>query len=118
MKMKLRQYTVRGSMKVSRDDMRLLRSDRKKCTVRRGTISIEGEELEMTDGRVMEMVRILRVDNTKRFVDLSDKEAVEEGFKNREDLLADLRRFYPNIEDEEPVTVIYFERLDGTKSMF
>jgi len=116
--MNFRQYTVRGTMKISRDDMTLLRANRKKCTVRRGTISVEGEELQMTDGRATEKVRILKVDNSKRFIDLSDAEAIEEGFRDKAELLADLRRFYPRIADEESVTVIYFERIEVTRSLF
>jgi len=105
-------------MKISRSDMALLRMGKKKCTVRLGTASVASEEIVMTDGRLSVPVKILRIDTSRCFKDLTDQDAMDEGFQNREELWKDLKHYYPRVLDEDPVTVIYFERVGPNPSMF
>ncbi len=116
--MEARRFTYSGSMKISRSDMALLRAGRKKCTVRLGTATVADSEIVMTDGRTSVPVRILNVDSSKCFSDLTDQDAMDEGFHNREELWRDLKQYYPRAADNDPVTVIHFEAVNAAPSLF
>ncbi|WP_456482406.1 ASCH domain-containing protein [Methanopyrus sp.] len=65
-------------------------------------------------GYVYGKVRITDV-RTKRVRDLTDEDAKLDGFENREELLKALRDHYPNLRDDDIVTIIEFkwvERFD------
>ncbi|WP_456483995.1 ASCH domain-containing protein [Methanopyrus kandleri] len=59
-------------------------------------------------GYVYGKVRITNV-RTKRVRDLTDEDAKLDGFENREELLKALRDHYPNLRDDDIVTIIEFE---------
>lgn len=113
-----RQYTYSSKIKISSADMVLLRASRKKCTIRLGIASVASNEIIITDGRSHVPVRITKVDTSRRFGELTDQDARDEGFSTREELIRDLRHFYPRARDEDPVTVIYFEELGRPPSLF
>ena len=113
-----RQYTYSGPIKISRGDMVLLQAGRKKCTIRMGTATVASSETTMSDGRNSVPVRILRVDTARRFKDLTDQDALDEGFGSREELVRDLRQYYPRAAEDDPITVIYIEPLNRTPSLF
>ncbi len=104
-----RKYTYRGTIKISRDDMRLLKENRKTCTVRLGTASVDSPEILMSDGRESVPIRIVRIDTSRSLAELTDEDAHAEGFANRGELLSDLNKYYPGAAPSDPVTVIYFE---------
>jgi hypothetical protein len=108
----------RERIKISRADMHWLRSGRKRCTIRMGTASVDGDRINVTDGTRNVPVRILRVINDKRFGDLSEEEAHDEGFGTRDELITDLKKYYPRALETDPVTIIYFEPLDSAPSLF
>jgi len=113
-----RPYTYSGKIKISREDMRLLRAGRKKCTIRMGRASVATQYILLSDGRTSLPVRILKVDNDRCLKELTDQDARDEGFHTREELMQDLRRYYPWAKDNDPVTVIYFELLDPQIPLF
>ncbi len=113
-----RRYTYSGSIKISRDDMKLLRAGRKRCTIRLGLATVATPEIKMSDGRTSVFVRIVRVDATRRLKELTDTDARDEGFSTREELLRDLRQYYPRATDNDQITVIYFEPITDTPSLF
>jgi hypothetical protein len=113
-----RRFTYSGSMKISRTDMALLRAGKKRCTVRLGTASVAGSEIVMTDGRTSVPVRILNVDTSRHLSELTDQDAIDEGFENKEELWKDLRHFYPRATDNDSVTVIHFECLNSSPTLF
>ena len=111
-------YTYTGTIKISRDDMKLLRSGRKRCTIRLGLATVATPEIKMSDGRTSILVRILKVDASRRLKELTDTDARDEGFSSREDLLRDLRQYYPRAADDDPITVIYFEPISNIPPLF
>lgn len=55
-------------------------------------------------------VRILKIDYSRKFRELTIEEAVVEmGYTNLDELVTDVKGFYPDIEDESPLTTIEFE---------
>ncbi|WP_457619864.1 ASCH domain-containing protein [Methanopyrus sp.] len=59
-------------------------------------------------GYVYGKVRITDV-RTKKVKDLTDEDAKLDGFENREELLKALRNHYPNLRDDDVVTIVEFE---------
>ena len=116
--MALREHTYSGTIKISRDDMRLLKAHRKRCTVRLGTASVATPEILMSDGRESVPVRIVRVDTSRCLAELTDDDARSEGFETREELLKDLSKHYPRAAPSDPVSVIYFENLSVAPTRF
>lgn len=49
----------------------------------------------------------------KRLFEVTTVEWQADGYANREEMLLDLRRFYPKIGSGSPVTVIYWENVRG-----
>jgi hypothetical protein len=107
-----RNFTYRRRIKVSSADLRLAKAGRKTCTIRLGKLSVEGDVLDLSDGRENVKIKLLCVENDKYFKDLNDSHAQREGFSKLEELVQDLKRYYRNIEDLQPITIINFKVLD------
>jgi hypothetical protein len=103
-----RRFTYKGQIKISPSDMSLLQDGRKKCTIRLGIIEVQGTNLLMTDGKQRVMVRVSEVDNHRVYRELTEQDAVDEGFSSLDDLRKDLAKYYGKIDAEQPVTVIRF----------
>jgi hypothetical protein len=112
-----RKRTYSGAIKISRHDMRLLKANRKKCTVRLGTATVATPVILMSDGTDSVPVRIVRVDTSRNLSQLTDDDARAEGFETREQLLDDLSKYYPRAAPSDPVTVIYFEPVRGDPAL-
>ncbi len=54
---------------------------------------------------------VLGVDTSRHFEDLTDQDALDEGFQNKQELVEDLKRYYRRLDAHQPITVIYFEPL-------
>jgi hypothetical protein len=111
-------YRYNKMIKISRGDMSLLRAGKKTCTVRLGNASVGDSEIEMSDGRVSVRVRITNVDNSRTFNELTDEDAKAEGLSSREELLLDLRKYYPRVTANDQVTVISFQPLATPGTLF
>lgn len=112
MGIKNRRFTYKGQIKISSSDMSLLQDGRKKCTVRVGIIDINGTNLFMTDGKQRVKIRISEVDTHRVYRELTDQDALDEGFSSLEELQKDLSKYYGKIDPEQPVTVIRFDTAD------
>jgi hypothetical protein len=107
-----RRFTYKGQIKISPSDMALLQEGRKKCTVRVGIIDVNGTQLFMTDGMHRVSIRISEVDNHRVYRELTNQDALDEGFSSLEELQKDLSKYYGKIDPEQPVTVIRFDVAD------
>jgi hypothetical protein len=103
-----RSFTYRGQIKVSKSDLRLAKAGRKTCTIRFGTAMVQGDEIDLTDGRDRIRVRILAVDTHRPYADITDEEARADGVDSLAALDADLRRFYGRLHPDQPMTLIHF----------
>ena len=108
-----REFTYRGRIKVSSSDLQLAMIGKKRCTIRLGKIGVAGRQINLTDGKDVLPVRITGVDTSRTFVQLNDQDARDEGFDSRAELIADLRQYYRAIDDQQPITVIYFDRAES-----
>ena len=113
-----RRFVYTNVIKVSRGDMTLLRAGKKKCTIRMGNASVANPQINVSDGRTSVLVRITDIDNTRTFEQLTDQDAHDEGFSTRDELISDLRKYYPRARPTDPVTVIRFELAQQAPSLF
>ncbi len=105
-----RQFTYKHRIKVSSEDLALAKSGKKTCTIRLGTISVAGELIDLSDGQEALKVRVVSVE-TEPFRNLTQKHAEWEGFSSIDELRSDLAKYYRRIEQDQPVTIIRFERI-------
>ncbi|SRR5258708_27588347 len=113
-----RKLVYTNVIKISREDMALLRAGKKKCTIRMGNASVSRPEINVSDGRISVLVRITGIDSSRTFGQLTDEDAHAEGFSTRDELISDLRKYYPRAGPDDQVTVISFEPVADTPSLF
>ncbi len=104
-----RRFTYKRQIRISPSDMALLRDGKKKCTVRIGTIGVDGTDMVMTDGRQRVNIRVTDVDTRRVYRELRNDDAINEGFSSLEELQKDLSKYYGKIDPEQPMTVIKFD---------
>lgn len=104
-----RKFTYRRRIKVSANDLRLAKQGKKTCTIRIGTLGVEGSIVDLSDGHEALKVKIRSVETDKCFRDLGAEHARLEGFSSVEELRNDLQKYYGNIEAEQPITIITFD---------
>ncbi len=107
-----RQFTYKGRIKVSTDDLALAKSGKKTCTIRLGTANVDGELMDLSDGRDVLKVRIKSVE-TEPYRNLSHQHAQWEGLSTVEELRNDLEKYYRHVDQDQPFTIIRFERVSA-----
>ena len=82
---------------------------RKVTTVRKGIKRYPvGRIVDLTaNNRPFARARVDRV-VVKRVKELTERDALLDGFESREELIDALKKIYGNVEDEELVTVVHF----------
>ncbi|HID43092.1 MAG TPA: ASCH domain-containing protein [Archaeoglobaceae archaeon] len=80
----------------------------KRTTIRKGIKKYSGNVLLTSDGSVFAEAKIKKV-VVKRVKELTDEDARTDGFGNLEELLSALKRIYGNLDENEFVTIVYFE---------
>ncbi len=88
----------------------LILSGKKKSTVRKGIKSYEmGKVVYLTaSSKPFAKAKITKA-VVKRVKELSDEDAIKDGFKSREELIEALRKIYGRIDESDLVTIIHFE---------
>jgi hypothetical protein len=86
----------------------LVRAGAKRSTVRAGLRQIDPGPAEIVSGTVRIPVRVTLVEY-KTFGSLTHADAVSDGFSSRDDLHRALRAFYPELDDDDAVSVIHFD---------
>jgi len=93
-----------------------LLSGKKRATIRKGIVVPKYKEMIVHGGgRPVAKIRINRV-YYKKLKDLSDSDAIKDGFRNKSELLKALETVYPGIKPDDWVTIIEFDvvqRLDN-----
>ena len=85
-------------------------SGKKRTTVRKGIRTYpSGRLVELTaNGKTFALARIRKV-VVKRVSELTDEDALRDGFEKRKDLISALKRIYGSIDDREFVTIVHFD---------
>lgn len=105
---KVRRYTA-DHLKLVDKFHDLVSEGKKTSTIRLGFVFINNESLTLTFVQKPELtIKILKIDYSKCLKDITDSDAVKDGFENSESLKNELLKFYPNITDDSQVTIFYF----------
>ena len=100
------------------DDLLLaiIGGDGERVTVRKGKRDIELGELLFIGSRDEGLRYIVTVTEVRhlRIVDVDDDVVEAEGFSNWNDFYKDMKKFYPDLDLTDEVTVVYFEIADVT----
>ncbi len=84
-------------------------SGRKRATIRLGVVKLRYNELIVHGGgRPVAKIRVRNV-YYKRVKDLTDEDAVKDGFRSREELIKALRKTYGDVKPDDYVTIIEFD---------
>jgi hypothetical protein len=89
----------------------LVRAGAKRSTVRAGRRRIGPGPAEIVSGNVRIPIRITLVEH-KPFGALTHADALADGFNSRDDLYKALHTFYPELSDNDAVSVIHFDLND------
>jgi ASC-1-like (ASCH) protein len=92
------------------DYVSLVRAGKKRSTVRKGIRKIESTLADLVAGKYRLRVLVTDLD-VKPFGTLSASDAERDGFETLADLQHALHRFYPDITQSDPVTIIGFRPL-------
>lgn len=90
--------------------VKMILDGKKRTTIRKGLKNYPvGKIVEFTaNNKVFCKARILKA-VVKRLRELSDKDAIDDGFRSKEELVKALKRIYGDVRDDEFVTIVHFE---------
>ena len=89
----------------------LILKNTKKSTIRQGIVIIKNKLILIEYNKRKILVKITKIDYSKRFGDLNENYAITDGFKSLSDLKNQLKSFYPDISKKDPITIINFEKV-------
>lgn len=101
---------MRSRINFDEEYVKIILDGKKRTTIRKGLKSYPvGKIVEFTaNNKVFCKARILKA-VVKRLKELNDKDAIDDGFKNKEELVKALKRIYGDVGDDEFVTIVHFE---------
>jgi|SRR5580658_705642 hypothetical protein len=93
---------------IAKEFLGLVRAGKKTSTIRRGIRTWAIGPVILTSGDEQVVVKVTRVSH-KMFGSLTEEDARRDGFDSLCDLGSALKRFYPTINSEIPVTILSFK---------
>jgi len=91
--------------------LKALYGGRKKSTIRPGVLRVGDKVYIHSKGRIVAVAQVEQV-LYKRVKELTDEDAVLDGFKSREELVAYLKKRYPGLRDGAIVTIVRFGKVE------
>jgi len=91
--------------------LKALYEGRKKSTIRPGVLRVGDRLYIHSKGRIVAIARVEEV-LYKRVKELTDEDAVLDGFNSLEELIAYLKKRYPGLKDDAIVTIVRFEKVE------
>ena len=81
----------------------------KVSTIRYGLIFLSDKLISFNSEERRINVILERVDYSKSFGDLTQENALNDGFQSLEELKKELKKFYPDILDSDQISIIHFK---------
>lgn len=81
---------------------------KKTSTIRYGLVFVTDNYISLVSSSRTQMVRITKIEYDKKYGDLDEKIAQQDGFSSLSELKTQLERFYPDISVDDPITIINF----------
>lgn len=86
----------------------LVLKGKKKTTIRYGYVFLTDNYIPLVSNSRTLRVRITKIDYSKKYGDLDEKDAKQDGFNSLSELKSQMERFYPSISANDPITIISF----------
>ncbi len=87
---------------------KLIIQGKKRATIRIGKVEVRAKEFYIhSGGRIIAKAELESVEY-KKVRDLTDEDARLDGFKNKEELIEELKSYYGKLSDDDIVTIIKF----------
>ncbi|RLE69152.1 MAG: hypothetical protein DRJ34_01490 [Thermoprotei archaeon] len=89
--------------------LKLIFSGKKTTTIRRGIIKPKHRRVYLHSGG--KIVGELEIKSVKYLTvkDLTERDARKDGFENKEELLDGLKKFYPDLNEDDYITILEFK---------
>ena len=81
----------------------------KTSTIRYGLVFFSDNKIPLISNNKTVNIRILKLDYSKTFGELDENDAKRDGFTSLLELRDELQRIYPDINNDDPITIIYFK---------
>ena len=106
---KVRKYVAKSiSLKDIYYDLVLAK--KKTSTIRYGYVLFNDIETTLTFGSKPTLnVVIKKLDYSKTYGTIDNKDAEKDGYKSLEELKNDIKKYYPEIKEDSPLTIIHFD---------
>ena len=111
-----RSFVYRGDIKVSKEDLNLARIGKKTCTIRLGKMDVANKYSNLVSGNEKLKVKITDIDKVRIYSELTVQDANAEGFDTLNQLYDDLRKYYGELDPQQPITVINFKTLTNSST--
>ncbi len=109
---KPRRYTTNNLRLIDKFYYMIL-SKTKISTIRQGYVFFVNEILTLKFGSIPDLnVKITKLDYSKCLKDINDDDAKKDGFANLDELKRELVKFYPNIDEANQFTIVYFDLIE------
>ncbi len=93
---------------IADDLMPLIKSGKKKITIRKGRRDVELGKLLFTSSDEIQMVEVVEV-RYLRVSGVSEEICKQDGFYGWVDFYEGMKRFYPDLDVSEECTIVFFE---------
>ena len=103
----VRRYTA-SHLNLTNELFDLVLTGTKTSTIRLGLVFVANEYLTLRAGGRTLTVRILAVDYSKTFGSLTEADAQQDGFGSITELKDTIKQFYPQITDQDRITILRF----------
>jgi hypothetical protein len=90
--------------------LKTLFEGRKKSTIRPGVLRVADKVYIHSKGRIVAIADVEQV-IYKRVKELTEEDAIMDGFKSKEELVAYLKKRYPGLRDDAIVTIVKFGKV-------
>jgi len=87
----------------------LVLEGKKKSTIRLGKVQVNSKEFFINSGGKIIAKAVVRDVIYKRVKELTDEDARLDGFRNKEELVRELRKHYRDLKEDDLVTIIVFD---------
>jgi hypothetical protein len=94
----------------SKEYVKPILEGRKKTTIRKGLKRYSASVQLVVDAETFAKARVKKV-VVKRVKELTEEDAINDGFKNLDELMTALRKIYGDLKANEFVTILHFEIL-------
>jgi Uncharacterized conserved protein len=91
--------------------LKALYEGKKRSTIRPGALRVADKVYIHSKGRIVAIAHVEQV-QYKRVKELTEEDAVLDGFQTRDELIAYLKRRYPGLKDDAIVTIIRFGKVE------